>query len=289
MTVTPEQIARLRAPLPIESVEFRVQSISPRGWATILAYKDARVDMDRLDEVVGPGNWQRVHEEVQGHNSCKVGLWFGPDRGWVWKQDVGSPSNTEAVKGEASDAFKRACFNWGIGRELYEYPLILVELNPDEFEVTEYQGKKRVQATYALKLKEWDWKMGFVQEEGSTAEIRTLIAHDHNGAERFRFPRTASKARPPQPAAAGGTAESAPAPSQTPTDDKPWYNDFDKHRESLRKRLEAGERADDMLKGMRAVFKVSKKTETELRDLATSVTADRLGNDDPRGLDDVPF
>ena len=45
-------IKRLSEPLPISSIDFRIQSINNGKYATILAYKDARVDMQRLDEVV---------------------------------------------------------------------------------------------------------------------------------------------------------------------------------------------------------------------------------------------
>ncbi len=46
---------------------------------------------------------------------------------WVWKSDCGTESNYEEKKGESSDSFKRACVNWGIGRELYTAPVIRVK------------------------------------------------------------------------------------------------------------------------------------------------------------------
>lgn len=104
--------------LRADEIECRVQSVKENGLVLLL-YKDARVDMNILDETVGSSNWQREHYECKGNLFCRVGI-----RGdeWVWKSDCGTESNTEAQKGEASDSFKRACFNWGIGRELYTSP-----------------------------------------------------------------------------------------------------------------------------------------------------------------------
>ena len=114
--------------LKAEEIECRVQQVKETGLALLL-YKDARVDMNILDETVGAENWQREHYECKGNLFCRVGILCG-DSGWVFKSDCGTESNTEAQKGEASDSFKRACFNWGIGRELYTSPFIWVK--PDK-------------------------------------------------------------------------------------------------------------------------------------------------------------
>jgi hypothetical protein len=124
--------------LTANDIECRVQSVKQNGLILLL-YKNARVDMSILDETVGALNWQREHYECKGNLFCRVGIWFGGhaievtadsiygDEGrWVWKSDCGTESNTEAQKGEASDSFKRACFNWGIGRELYTAPFIWI-------------------------------------------------------------------------------------------------------------------------------------------------------------------
>ena len=113
-----------------EEIDCRVQSVKPNGIALLL-YKDARVDQNILDETVGAENWQREHYECKGNLFCRVGIdtnyWLDDAaQRWVWKSDCGTESNTEAQKGEASDSFKRACFNWGIGRELYTAPFIWV-------------------------------------------------------------------------------------------------------------------------------------------------------------------
>lgn len=110
--------------LRADEIECRVQSVKENGLVLLL-YKDARVDMNILDETVGPSNWQREHYECKGNLFCRVGIGIAQQYGeseWVWKSDCGTESNTEAQKGEASDSFKRACFNWGIGRELYTAP-----------------------------------------------------------------------------------------------------------------------------------------------------------------------
>lgn len=111
--------------LRADEIDVRVGQVGD-GWATLLLYKDARVDMDILDETIGPGLWQRKHYEVKGNMYCSVGLYL-EGLGWVWKDDCGTESNTEKEKGESSDSFKRACVNWGIGRELYTSPKIFIK------------------------------------------------------------------------------------------------------------------------------------------------------------------
>ena len=114
-------------PLRRDEIECRVSTCSEKG-VSILLYKDARVDQNILDETVGMDNWQRKHELIDGQLFCSVGIRFDRENGseWVWKQDVGVESYTEKEKGRASDSFKRACFNWGIGRELYTAPFIWI-------------------------------------------------------------------------------------------------------------------------------------------------------------------
>ena len=118
--------------LRADEIDIRVQSVkidmdgNPKG-VILLLYKNARGDMNILDETVGAENWQREHYECKGNLFCRVGIKCGDT--YVWKSDCGSESNTEAEKGEASDSFKRACFNWGIGRELYTSPFIWIPAN----------------------------------------------------------------------------------------------------------------------------------------------------------------
>lgn len=111
-----------------DEIDVRISQVKEWG-VSVLLYKDARCDMKILDETVGPENWQRSHEVINNNLFCNVGIWVDRRNDgygeWVWKQDVGTESYTEAQKGEASDSFKRACFNWGIGRELYTAPNIM--------------------------------------------------------------------------------------------------------------------------------------------------------------------
>lgn len=110
--------------LKAEEIEVRVGMCRENGLSLLL-YKTSRVDADILDETLGPMGWQCEFSDHKGTLFCKVGI-MSQDGRWVWKEDAGAPSNMEAEKGEASDAFKRACFKWGIGRALYTAPFIWV-------------------------------------------------------------------------------------------------------------------------------------------------------------------
>ena len=121
MDMEKNNIRLLRA----DEIECRVGMISEKGLSLLL-YKDARVDMKILDEVYGPLNWQRKHEMIGGNLYCTVSIWDKEKQQWISKMDVGTKSNTEQEKGEASDSFKRACFSHGIGRELYTAPFIWI-------------------------------------------------------------------------------------------------------------------------------------------------------------------
>lgn len=110
--------------LTANDIDVRIGQVGD-SWFTLLLYKDARCDMNILDETVGAGGWQRKHYECKGNLFCSVGIKVGEE--WLWKDDCGTESNTEKEKGESSDAFKRACVNWGIGRELYTAPRVVIK------------------------------------------------------------------------------------------------------------------------------------------------------------------
>lgn len=117
--------------LRADEIDVRVAMVKDTDkvkGVSLLLYKDARCDMNILDETVGAYNWQRRHSRENAN--CIVSIWDEDKEQWISKEDVGTESNTEAVKGLASDSFKRACFNWGIGRELYTAPFIWVS-SPD--------------------------------------------------------------------------------------------------------------------------------------------------------------
>lgn len=109
--------------LKAEEIDVRVATVSEKG-ISLLLYKSARVDQDILDETVGPFNWQRKH--LRDNANCVVEIWDDVKGQWVSKEDTGKESYSEKEKGLASDSFKRACFNWGIGRELYTAPFTWV-------------------------------------------------------------------------------------------------------------------------------------------------------------------
>lgn len=122
--------------LRADEIDCRVQSVKENGLS-ILLYKDARVDQNILDETVGPMNWQRHH--TRDNANCIVSIWDDDKHQWIEKEDTGTESYTEKEKGLASDSFKRACFNWGIGRELYTAPFIWIA--SDKCEIKNVKGK----------------------------------------------------------------------------------------------------------------------------------------------------
>lgn len=131
-----KKIRELRA----DEIESRVGIVRREG-VSLLLYKDARCDMNILDEVFGITGWQRKHELINGALFCTVSI-KGENGEWISKQDVGVESYSDAVKGAASDSFKRACFNLGIGRALYTAPFIWIK--SDKVNMREENGKLKV-------------------------------------------------------------------------------------------------------------------------------------------------
>lgn len=156
--------------LKANEIDVRVGTSSEKG-STYLLYKDARVDMNILDETVGAMNWQREHEFKDGKLYCKVSIWDDEKKQWISKEDVGVESNAEAEKGQASDSFKRACVNWGIGRELYTAPFIWINISKEEAKKTKFYVKE----------------IGY----NDNNEIDKLILVDSKGNEVYKFPKWA--------------------------------------------------------------------------------------------------
>ena len=161
-------------PLTADEIEYRVGTVTEKG-CSLLMYKDARVDMRLLDEVVGPMNWKREHEVINGNLFCMVSIWDAEKGIWVSKQDVGVESNTEKEKGQASDAFKRACVNWGIGRELYTCPFVWINLNADEWRMGRNGGKQPKTRFEVTDIEYFD---------GRVTYLRVV---DDQGRERYKF------------------------------------------------------------------------------------------------------
>ena len=127
-------------------IDCRVSTCSEKG-VSLLLFKDSRVDMNLLDETVGPMNWQRSH--TRDNANCIVSIWDSEKNQWVSKEDTGTESFTEKEKGLASDSFKRACFNWGIGRELYTAPFIWVMAS--NVKLIDKSGKKSTYDKFKVK------------------------------------------------------------------------------------------------------------------------------------------
>jgi hypothetical protein len=144
------EIRLLRA----DEIECRVQSTkktSSKVGCILLLYKDARVDQKILDESVGNMYWQRDHKELKGNIYCGIGIYDKEEKQWVYKWDCGAESNTEKEKGEASDSFKRAGFNWGIGRELYTSPFIWVDLREGEYYEKDNKASLNANVKFSVK------------------------------------------------------------------------------------------------------------------------------------------
>ena len=130
--MNPSGVEMIYTPLSFRSLRADEVEVRPaearNGKTTLLLYQDARCGMNILDEALGTLGWQKEYYEAKGLLMCKIGIRSPTTGEWLWKSDTGSESNIEADKGLASDAFKRAAVSWGIGRELYTAPKIVVQL-----------------------------------------------------------------------------------------------------------------------------------------------------------------
>lgn len=175
-----------------DEIECRVQSVkkTKKGvGCIILLYKDARCDMKILDETFGVLNWQRSHQLINNNLFCTIEVWDEEKQQWISKQDVGTESNTEKEKGQASDSFKRACFNLGIGRELYTAPFIWVNLKEGEYK--EFKDKLRVSISFTVKQIEYNKvreiiKLTLIDNEGnirySLGENKPTVGNKNNNS-----------------------------------------------------------------------------------------------------------
>ena len=160
--------------LQANDIDVRIQSFKNNA-VILLLYKDARVDMRILDDVFGPLGWQRTHEVIAGNLFCNIDIWDDINKCWVRKQDVGKESNQDAEKGQASDSFKRASTNVGIGRGLYTSPFIYVKLAADEIDTQRNKPKASVKFTVK--------DIGYNERK----EINRMIIVDGKGKTRFEM------------------------------------------------------------------------------------------------------
>lgn len=165
--------------LKAEEIDVRVSMITEK-WCTLLLYKDARVDQNILDETVGCMDWKNNY--TRDNANCTVSIWDSEKKQWISKENTGTESFSEAEKGLASDSFKRACFNWGIGRELYTAPSIFVlpmktmikKGNDGEFYVNK-KGKVETKTRFNVEYIDYD----------ENRNIKDLIIRDNKGNLRF--------------------------------------------------------------------------------------------------------
>lgn len=161
--------------LRADEIDCRIGTIKSSGLSLLL-YKDARCDMNILDETFGAFGWQRHHS--RDNANCIVSVYDERKGEWVEKEDTGTESNTEAEKGLASDSFKRACFNWGIGRELYTAPFIWI---PKELcNIKENAGRSSCFDKFRVVNIGYD----------NNGVINTLeITNDTKGVDVFQYPK----------------------------------------------------------------------------------------------------
>lgn len=144
---------KLAAPFPAEDVDWRIQSSGVKGdkvWALAIAYLTNRAIQQRLDDVLGIGNWQDQFQPIDGGFLCGIGIKI--DGEWVWKWDGADKSDIEAIKGGLSGAEKRAAVKWGIGRYLYDLKETFVD-------TTTERNNQWNRATTSKEKKEFWWKI----------------------------------------------------------------------------------------------------------------------------------
>ena len=198
-----------------EDIDVRVaQTIAGNNKVkvSLMLYKDARVDMRILDELFTPMGWKRSHRLIGDRLYCQVDVWDSEKKEWISKEDVGTESNTEAEKGQASDSFKRACFNWGIGRELYSAPRIVVDLNDNEY-TKDQNNRIRVWATFSVKSIGYDTK---------TRTINSLEIQDKFGNVRYSLGAPVSQSAEPSQAVKARRAAAGRSAYQPLPEDQYW-------------------------------------------------------------------
>lgn len=132
--------------LRADEIEVRTQQTKENG-TSVLLYKTARTDANLLDETVGAENWQNDFKSIDGKMFGYISIKY--DGEWVTKSDSGTEGNIEAEKSLASDAFKRAGFKWGIGRELYTAPFIWLSSDVIKIEMSK-TGKPITKETFSV-------------------------------------------------------------------------------------------------------------------------------------------
>ena len=116
-----EKLKNFCRPLDPDEIEWKIQSVK-NDKTLFVPYINNRAVMNRLDECFGKMGWCNSFQPWQDGASCTISLWNGKE--WISKSDGANNTKIEPVKGGFSDAMKRAATQWGLGRELYEYPKV---------------------------------------------------------------------------------------------------------------------------------------------------------------------
>lgn len=180
-----------------QEIECRIGKASAKGLSLLL-YKNARCDMQILDETVGAMNWERIH--TNGNANCTIAIYDSQKGEWVTKEDVGTPNNAEKEKSIASDSFKRAAVNWGIGRELYSAPFIWI--SSDKVKIEPKDGKFICNEKFIVSKVEYD----------TDRNICLLEIQNGQGNPIYTFKKNATSRTQSQPTAASNNSSVAPMP-----------------------------------------------------------------------------
>lgn len=174
---------RLFRYLRADEIDVRVAQVLGNSGVLLLLYKDARVDQNLLDETFGPFGWKREHQLIGDRLYCTVSVKDPETDEWVSKQDVGTESSSEKEKGQASDSFKRACFNWGIGRELYTGPDIKI-FNSDSDTVVKIKQNGQRTTTYdRFKVTDFEVENGVITKLAIVNEDLHKVVFTYRAAE----------------------------------------------------------------------------------------------------------
>lgn len=177
-----------------DEIECRVGVVRDNGF-TLLLYKNARVDMALLDEVVGVGNWQREHIILGNDIYCRLGIWNEELKQWVWKTDAGSSGTIEEEKSKASDSFKRAAINFGLGRCLYSAPFIYVYTKTKDGKLT---GENPKTSRYSVKVIEYkDYKISRIAIiNNETKQVVYSYGYKENKSQNADLPPKTTETQP---------------------------------------------------------------------------------------------
>lgn len=171
--------------LRADEIEVRIDQVLEKG-VTLLLYKDARCDKRILDETFGIDGWANAYSEIKGNLYCSIMLHDKETGMWIQKQDCGTETYADKEKGEASDAFKRAGVNVGIGRELYTKIFIFVQV-PTKQVGTKSNGKPK----YELAAQPWDntvkWHVKDIYTNVETKKIEYLQIANGNDVVVFTW------------------------------------------------------------------------------------------------------